>query len=53
MSPMGLAGCLRHGIAAAVLTLHSPFAAAEEMSADNIARVLALVPEPQMLSCAI
>ncbi|APG84658.1 carbohydrate kinase family protein [Sinorhizobium americanum] len=47
---IGLAGCLRHGIAAAVLTLHSPLAAAEEMSADNLARVLTLVPEPQMLS---
>ncbi len=47
---IGLAGCLRHGIAAAILTLHSPFAAAEEMSADNLEQVLALVPEPQMLS---
>ncbi|ACP25413.1 possible Sugar kinase, ribokinase family [Sinorhizobium fredii NGR234] len=46
----GLAGCLRHGIAAAVITLHSPFAVAVEMSAGNLARVLALVPEPQMLS---
>ncbi|ASY69072.1 MAG: carbohydrate kinase family protein [Sinorhizobium fredii] len=46
----GLAGCLRHGIAAAVITLHSPFAVAVEMSADNLAQVLALVPEPQMLS---
>ncbi|OAP42601.1 carbohydrate kinase [Sinorhizobium glycinis] len=47
---IGLAGCLRHGIAAAVLALHSPFAAAEEMSAENLEQVLALVPEPQMLS---
>ncbi|PDT84344.1 carbohydrate kinase family protein [Sinorhizobium sp. BJ1] len=47
---IGLAGCLRHGIAAAILTLHSPFAAAVEMSPGNLARVLTLVPEPQMLS---
>ncbi|AFL52617.1 pseudouridine kinase [Sinorhizobium fredii] len=47
---IGLAGCLRHGIAAAILTLHSPFAAAVEMSPGKLARVLTLVPEPQMLS---
>lgn len=45
-----LAGCLRHGIAAAIITLRSPFAASEEMSAEAIEQALALVPAPEMLS---
>ncbi|MBP2238259.1 sugar/nucleoside kinase (ribokinase family) [Sinorhizobium kostiense] len=50
LSGLDLAASLRHGIAAAVITLRSPFAAAEEMSADNLDRTLALVPAPEMLS---
>ncbi|WP_043614581.1 carbohydrate kinase family protein [Ensifer sp. ZNC0028] len=42
--------CLRHGIAAAQITLRSPLAASEEMSATNLEQALALVPVPQMLS---
>ncbi|MBW0370457.1 carbohydrate kinase family protein [Ensifer adhaerens] len=45
-----IADCLRHGIAAAGLTLRSPLAASEEMSAANLEQALALVPTPQMLS---
>ena len=45
-----LAECLRHGIAAAGITLRSPLAASEEMSAANLEQALALVPAPQMLS---
>ncbi|KQX50464.1 MULTISPECIES: carbohydrate kinase family protein [unclassified Ensifer] len=45
-----IADCLRHGIAAAGLTLRSPLAASEEMSAANLEQALALVPAPQMLS---
>ncbi|WEX75925.1 carbohydrate kinase family protein [Sinorhizobium numidicum] len=50
LSGLDVAACLRHGIAAAGITLRSPFAASEEMSASNIERALALVPVPQMLS---
>jgi len=45
-----LAECLRHGIAAAGITLRSPLAASEEMSAANLEQALALVSAPQMLS---
>lgn len=50
LSGLDLAASLRHGIAAAVITLRSPFAAAEEMSAANLDRTLALVPAPEILS---
>ncbi len=46
----GIDECLRHGIAAAGITLRSPLAASEEMSAANLEQALALVPAPQMLS---
>lgn len=45
-----LAECLRHGIAAAGITLRSPLAVSEQMSAANLEQALALVPAPQMLS---
>jgi pseudouridine kinase len=50
LAGLDLAGCLRHGLAAAVITLRSPFAAAEEMAASNLEQALALVPAPQILS---
>ncbi|MCA1369877.1 carbohydrate kinase family protein [Bradyrhizobium sp. BRP14] len=50
LAGIDLAGCLRHGIAAAIITLRSPFAASEEMSAEAIEQALALVPAPEMLS---
>ncbi|WP_077961117.1 carbohydrate kinase family protein [Ensifer adhaerens] len=50
LSGHGIDDCLRHGIAAAGLTLRSPLAASEEMSAANLEQALALVPAPQMLS---
>ncbi|OCP03445.1 MULTISPECIES: carbohydrate kinase family protein [unclassified Ensifer] len=50
LSGCDIADCLRHGIAAAGITLRSPLAASEEMSAANLEQALALVPAPQMLS---
>lgn len=50
LAGLDLASCLRHGIAAAVITLRSPFAAAEEMSASGLEQALALVPTPQILA---
>jgi sugar/nucleoside kinase (ribokinase family) len=50
LAGVDLAGCLRHGIAAAAITLRSPFAASEEMSAETLEQVLDLVPAPEMLS---
>lgn len=50
LSGLDLAASLRHGIAAALITLRSPYAAAEEMSANNLREALTLVPAPQMLA---
>ncbi|MBP1882104.1 carbohydrate kinase family protein [Sinorhizobium mexicanum] len=50
LSGFDLAGCLRHGIAAAGIALRSPFAVSEEMSRGNLEQAIALVPAPQMLS---
>ncbi|HEV7309169.1 carbohydrate kinase family protein [Ensifer sp.] len=50
LSGHGIADCLRHGIAAAGITLRSPLAASEEMSAANLEQALALVPASEMLS---
>ncbi|WP_331374437.1 carbohydrate kinase family protein [Sinorhizobium chiapasense] len=50
LSGLDLAGCLRHGVAAAGIALRSPFAVSEEMSAGNLEQAIALVPAPQMLS---
>ncbi|WFU49247.1 carbohydrate kinase family protein [Sinorhizobium terangae] len=50
LSGLDLAGCLRHGIAAAGITLRSPFAVSQELSPINLEQALALVPPPQMLS---
>ncbi|MEI2299776.1 carbohydrate kinase family protein [Ensifer sp. MJa1] len=50
LAGLPLADCLRHGIAAAGITLRSPLAASEEMSAANLEQALALVPAPQLLS---
>lgn len=46
----GLDECLRHGMAAAGITLLSPLAASEQMSQANLEQALALVPAPQMLA---
>ncbi len=46
----GLHECLRHGMAAAGITLLSPLAASEQMSQANLEQALALVPAPQMLA---
>ena len=46
----GLDECLRHGMAAAGITLLSPLAASEQMSQVNLEQALALVPAPQMLA---
>ena len=45
-----LADCLRRGMAAAVITLQSPYAASEEMLPDKLEQVLRLVPEAEMLA---
>lgn len=50
LSGLDLAGCLRHGIAAAGITLRSPFAVSQELSPCNLDEAAALVPAPQMLS---
>ncbi|MDK1373070.1 MULTISPECIES: carbohydrate kinase family protein [unclassified Sinorhizobium] len=50
LSGLDLAGCLRHGIAAAGIALRSSFAVSEEMSPGNLEQAIALVPAPQMLS---
>ncbi|MDK1489533.1 carbohydrate kinase family protein [Sinorhizobium sp. 7-81] len=50
LSGLDLGRCLRHGIAAANITLRSPSAVSDEMSASNLEQALALVPAPQMLS---
>ncbi|ASY63132.1 putative sugar kinase in cluster with indigoidine synthase indA, PfkB family of kinase [Sinorhizobium sojae CCBAU 05684] len=50
LSGLDLAASLRHGIAAALITLRSPYAAAEEMSANKLREALPLVPAPQMLA---
>ncbi|QRI65208.1 carbohydrate kinase family protein [Shinella sp. PSBB067] len=41
---------LRHGVAAAAITVRSPLAAAEEMSQAALADALSLVPEAEILS---
>ncbi|PLU08206.1 carbohydrate kinase, partial [Sinorhizobium medicae] len=45
-----ICACLRHGIAAAVITLHSPLAVSEDLSAERLEQVLQLVPGAEMLS---
>ncbi|THK38522.1 carbohydrate kinase [Ensifer sp. MPMI2T] len=50
LSGLDLGGCLRHGIAAAGITLRSPFAVSEELSSSSLEQAVALVPAPQMLS---
>ena len=41
---------LRHGVAAAAITVRSPLAVAEEMSRTALADALSLVPEAEILS---
>ncbi|MCA1405149.1 carbohydrate kinase family protein [Ensifer sp. IC3342] len=50
LSGLDLADCLRHGIAAAGITLRSPFSVSQELSPSNLEEAVALVPAPQMLS---
>lgn len=45
-----ICACLRHGIAAAVIALHSPLAVSEDLSAERLEQVLQLVPGAEMLS---
>jgi sugar/nucleoside kinase (ribokinase family) len=47
---LNLAEALRHGVAAAAITVQSPFATAENLSPDLLKTMLALVPEAEMLS---
>lgn len=44
------AEAMRHGAAAAVITLQSPLATAENLSSDQLNAVLGLVGEPEILS---
>jgi len=40
---------LRHGAAAAAITVQSPFATASELNAETLAAALALVPQAEMV----
>lgn len=46
----GIGEALRHGVAAAVITVRSPLAVAEEMSQAALADALSLVPQAKILS---
>jgi len=46
----GITAALRHGVAAATVTVRSPLAVAEEMSQAALAAALSLVPQAEILS---
>nr|WP_314094517.1 carbohydrate kinase family protein [uncultured Shinella sp.] len=50
LSGKGITGSLRHGVAAATITVRSPLAVAEEMSQAALAAALSLVPQAEILS---
>lgn len=50
LSAHDIAEALRHGVAAAAITVRSPLAAADEMSQAALAAALSLVPDAQFLS---
>jgi sugar/nucleoside kinase (ribokinase family) len=49
MRGLPLADAVRDGAAAAALTVQSPHAVNENLSADLLKQTLALVPEPRIL----
>jgi pseudouridine kinase len=50
MAGLGLAEAVRHGAAAAAITVQSPFATAENLSPEHLQEMLALVPAAKILS---
>lgn len=50
LAGLDLSEAIRHGAAAAAITVQSPLATAENLSPDLLKATLALVPRPQMLS---
>jgi pseudouridine kinase len=50
MAGLGLAEAVRHGAAAAAITVQSPLAAAENLSSEGLQAMLALVPAAKILS---
>lgn len=50
LSGKGITQSLRHGVAAATITVRSPLAVAEEMSQAALAAALSLVPQAEILS---
>jgi pseudouridine kinase len=50
LSGLDLAEAVRHGVAAAAITVQSPFAVAENLSPELLNTMLGLVPKAEMLS---
>ena len=50
MAGAPLGACLRQGVAAATITVASPFAVSEKMSRDALTEAMALVPPAEILS---